>query len=316
MDPRSPGFMGGESLSDYIRSYPSRLPGVPGILAARGTVPASDKLRLQLPVDGRAPFVATRAVIAINNVPYPQITAQLLFIEKWEWDVLQEDGRWIRDNAVKDDPHVFATPLGVTGLWGSKPLPVNVMLKPNSVPTIWLRNDIAAPKDVSVLFHGFYPRDRNPRFFQIGKMTYLEPDDPGGWPIPIGRVQLIGGEVTLDAGLDGDLIFNLGTEETAYMDSIHVNRDGIGMFDAAFLAANTNVRSIHTQMEGQSQGYGIYDGPDTNILAVLGMNGALDGILFDRSMALEPGSDMSVGLVNLDLVDPHSYYGCLTVHRM
>jgi hypothetical protein len=306
----------GKSIADYIRSYPSRLPGIPGFLSARRQIDANDRARFDLPVDSRGPFVVSGIAAVVDNLHYPKAVAQTLFVEKWEWDVLQEGRQWVRDQVVREEPHLYVTPLGLSGLFGAREFPIHCVLKPSSIIEITIRNEEIDARDVTLVAYGYYPR-QNPRFIQMGKMTYLEGDqgDKNDYPLPVGRLFLVGSDVNMDAGADGDLIFDLGTQESFFADTIMVMKDELPAFVPALASVPINVRKVHIQMEGQSQGYDIFDGVDANVLAVFGGSGAWDSRLWDRSIPLEPGSDVTVKMVNLAGA-PHTMYGCLVGHRL
>jgi len=309
----SRGFIGDE-LSKYVRNTQPRFPGVPRILTVKGQAAANAITRFDIKLDTLAPFVLTEMSVSVAELPYPQVGAMPLWINKLEADVMTEGNRYNRDQLVRDNPYLFATPLGLGGIYGSMPFPVKQVIRPSSVIEIYLAETGGVARNVSIAAHGYMTTDQ-PQFVRIGDTQFLEPTEVGEMAEASGRVQIIADHVTILAGGEDDLVFRLGASERTWLDNILVTYDGLPLWAGGLSPLTLDVRQILVQFEGMSETFDLLDGTQANILTVLGGSGVVGSRLFDKSLMVEGGSDIVVRLVNTDVANPHTIDGSAIVHR-
>lgn len=307
------GYIGDE-LSRYVRNTQPRISGVPRILTVKGQAGAGAITRFDLKVDTLAPFVLTEISISVGEVPYPVVGAMPLFITKMEADVMTEGNRWNRDQLVRDNPYLLASPFGLGGLYGSMPLPVQQVIRPSSVIEVYLLETGGVARNVSIAAHGYMVGDM-PQFVRLGDTQYLNPEGVGEMAAAAGRVQVIADRVTILAGSEDDLVFRLGSSERTWLDNILITYDGLPLWNAGLALLTLDVRQILVQFEGMSETFDLIDGTQCNVMNVLGGAGNVGARLFDKSLMLNGGSDIVVRLVNTDIANPHTIDGCAVVHR-
>ena len=308
-----PAYMGDE-LSRYVRNTQPRWPGIPRVLAVKGQAGANTITRFVLKVDTMSPFVLSEISVTVDELPYPVAGAMPLFIQALEADVMQEGNRYNRDQLARNSPYLLATPLGLGGVYGSMPLPVKQVIRPNSLIEITLQETGGMARNVSIAAHGRMIGDQ-PDYVRIGDTQYIAPEGADEMAEPCGRVQIIGDDVTMLAGADDDLVFHLGSSERTWLDQILLTWDGLPLWNAGLATLPLDIRSILVQFEGQSRQFDLLDGTQVNALCVLGGAGVVGNRLFDRTMMIDGGSDVVVRLVNTDIAQPHTIRGSCVIHR-
>ena len=304
----------GQDLAPYYQKIRPRISGVPGIITNRAQINANADTTFQLKVDTRGPFVLTRLSLSLGQVPYPPQAQALVFVVRAEADLLFENGQWNRDQLVRNTPHIFATPIGVGGLFGGKDFPVGMVVRHSSLIEVTFRETGGSNFNASLTAHGYYPT-KDPVFQRLGDIQFLEPDRPGELPEPVGRCYIVGDQVNMLASTDGDLVFNLATNDVSYLDEILCSYDRRCLWDAAFATCQVNVKNMNLQYEGSHEAYKLMTGTSVNLMTVFGSNGSVGSRMFDRCAKLEPGSDVIVEMANADAANPHIVYGGAVIHR-
>ena len=303
----------GEDLSTYQQRNRPRAVGPIGFLTDRRNITANARTRFELKVDTRGPVILSRLSLTLANLPYPQAAAVAIFVSSAEADLLYESGEWVRDQLVRNRPHLYATPIGSGGIYGGCDFPVSMVVRQGSVIEVEFEETGGVTYNATLVGHVSYPT-KDPIYKRIGDIQVLEPEKPGQIPEPVGRVYMVGDHVLIGAGLSGDFAFNLRSPDIAYADQCLVTMDTLPLFAGGLATLPINVSQIFVQYEGLHEASPLLSGVPANLMAVLGGTGAVGARLFDRSMRLEPSSDFIVTMNNID-VNPHTMDGCLVVHR-
>ena len=304
----------GQDIDAYMQRIRPRAAGSVGFISDRGQIAANTTTTFELPLDTRGPGVLTRLSLSLDADPYPQAAAVQVFIQDAQADILKANGDYNRDVIVRNRPHVYATPLGGGGIYGGMDFAVGQVIRHGSIIEVTFEETGGVAYDGSLTATVFYPT-KDPQFTEIGDTQLLEQDNPDELPEPTGRVYLVGDQVTIGASGSGDLVFNLRTSERTYVDGILISMDSLNLFAGGLAALPLNVQQFMVQYEGMHAATPLMKGPPVNLLTLLGGTGSVGARLFDRSLRVEPGSDIILTLNNTDGANPHTVYGCALVHR-
>ena len=304
----------GEDLSNYQQRNRPRAVGPIGFITDRRNIVANARTTFQLKVDTRGPAIVSRISLSLDDLPYPQDGAVDIRISNAEADVLFQNGEYIRDRLVRNNPHIYATPLGSGGIFGGCDFPVSMVVKQGSIIEFEFWETGGVAYDASLVAHVSYPTN-DPIYRRIGDIQVIEPQKPGQLPEPTGRVYMVGDQVTIGISNSDTLVFNTRESDVSYADQIMTSMDSLPLWDALLATMPINVSQINAQYEGLHEASPLISGVPVNMATVFGGTGAVGSRLFDRSMRLQPASDVFVDLNNTDIANAHTVYGCLVLHR-